>query len=122
MRKLVALRLGIAAVIASGVTVVLVTDGKPRLENPPYDAIVWLPPQDTIAAALQVRLDCGTTAGAASVSPLKRGRQPFTKSEEVRPKNFTFTVTMRWGPDDKRSNSLLACLDGPEVAFYAIPD
>jgi hypothetical protein len=29
---------------------------------------------------------------------------------------------MRWGPDDRRSNSLLDCLDrNPDIDYYTIP-
>jgi hypothetical protein len=82
----------------------------------PYSAIVWLPLGDSRAQARLVRAQCGSVPGAAAVSGISRSRAGRTAGE------FVFSVKMRWGPDDTRSNPLMGCLDNnPRIDHYVIP-
>jgi hypothetical protein len=81
-----------------------------------YSAIVWLPPGDSAAQARLVRAHCGGLKGASSTSRISRSKSAITAGEPF------FSIDMRWGPDDIRSNSLLECLNSdPDIDHYAIP-
>jgi hypothetical protein len=108
----------VAAMVAAGVVGLVVSQRSDHVEAnfSPYSAIVWLPHGDTQAQAQSVRTQCGAAHGAASVSALSRSTSAQTKGQLV------FSIAMRWGPDDKRSNSLLNCLnDNPGIDRYGIP-
>jgi hypothetical protein len=123
VRKLAVLALCIPGVIGCDLVLVVTNTAESTYTSDAYYAYVWLPQDDTLATAQQVRAMCGSTEGAASVSPLKRGVAPVPLRRMRRRGKpiYTFTIAMRWGPDDPRSNSLLDCLDGPDVASYSIP-
>lgn len=117
MKKAAVAVVGVATLIAAVLTVGAVVRSRQSAGGYAghYYAIAWLPLGDTRAQALAVRSECGSTQGAASVSDLARSKSRLYAGELV------FTVTMRWAPDDERSNPLLACLNGAHLASYAIP-
>jgi hypothetical protein len=111
----------LVAMVATGVAFALTRPGR-HFEGGggglrgPYFALVWLPRGESHAQAELVREQCGSARGAASVSALSRSRAARTAHE------FVFSIKLRWGPDDSRSNPLLNCLDhNPEIDHYGIP-
>jgi hypothetical protein len=111
----------VVAIVATGVAFALTrpgrhVEGSGRDLAAPYFAIVWLPRGESHARAELVREQCGSARGAASVSARSRSHAVQTAHE------FVFSIKMRWGPDESRSNPLLTCLNhNPEIDQYIIP-
>jgi hypothetical protein len=107
----------VVAMAAAGVAFVVPRLGsRAEIDAGRSVAVVWLPRADTHAQAQAVREQCGAAPGVASVSELSRSRAFGTANE------FVFSISMRWRPDDVRSNPLLDCLnDNARIDHYAIP-
>jgi hypothetical protein len=115
VRNLVIALIGLALVV-TGVLVVRTYAGRLSSDTSGYSAIVWLPRGDTRAQAQLVRAQCGHVASAASASGISRSRSGRSHGELV------FSLGMRWGPDDVRSNPLLGCLNhNRSIDHYVIP-
>jgi hypothetical protein len=115
VRKILVGLVGLTLVVAGALAGTLRVEWQPSSSGG-YSAMVWLPTGDTRAQARLVRAECATVTGASAASHISRSSSARSHGELV------FSIYMRWGPDDVRSNPLLDCLNrNRDIDHYVIP-